>query len=90
MAFRKFGGLNYSASNNIVRNNLANSDNLTISKKLGLLNSKIPVESHLDMSGNSIMNVGSISFFADGSVQTTAYDSTGGAPGNFTTGTFSG
>jgi len=90
MAFRKFGGLNYSASNNIVRNNLANSDNLTISKKLGLLNSKIPVESHLDMSGNSIMNVGSIFFFADGSVQTTAYDTTGGAPGNFTTGTFSG
>ena len=65
MAFRKYGGLSYSATSNIVRNNLANTDNLTISNKLGLLNSKILSESHLDMSGNSIINVGSISFFSD-------------------------
>ena len=40
-SFRRYGGLNYASSNNIVRNHYCNNDNLTISEKIGLLNSKI-------------------------------------------------
>jgi hypothetical protein len=62
-SFRKYGGLNYASSNNIVRNHYCNSDNLTISDKIGLLNSKILNESHIDMSGNSILGVRDIYFY---------------------------
>ena len=66
-SFRKYGGLNYSSSNNIVRNHFCNNYNLTISEKIGLLNSKILNESHIDMSGNSILGVKDIIFY-DGTV----------------------
>jgi hypothetical protein len=66
-SFRKYGGLNYASSNNIVRNHYCNNDNLTISDKIGLLNSKILNESHIDMSGNSILGVKDI-YFYNGSV----------------------
>ena len=62
MSFRKFGGLNYASTNNIVRSHYSNTDNSTISNTLGLLNSKIVSKSHLDLSGNSIINVGGIYF----------------------------
>ena len=62
-SFRKYGGLNYASSNNIVRNHYCNNDNLTISEKIGLLNSKILNESHIDMSGNSILGVKDIYFY---------------------------
>ena len=78
MAFRKYGGLTYSATNNIVHNSVSNSNNLTISNKMGLLNSKIVSDSHLDINNDSIINIGSL-IFSDGSVQTTAY--TGGSSG---------
>jgi hypothetical protein len=66
-SFRKYGGLNYASSNNIVRNHYCNNDNLIISEKIGLLNSKILNESHIDMSGNSILGVKEI-YFYNGSV----------------------
>jgi hypothetical protein len=56
-SFRKYGGVNRASSNNIVRNHYCNNDNLTVSDKLGLLNSKILNESHIDMSNNSILCV---------------------------------
>ena len=62
-AFRKYGGLNYAASNNITRSHYSNNDNLTISEKVGLLNSKILNESHIDMSGNSMIGVNNIYFY---------------------------
>ena len=62
-SFRKYGGLNYSATNNITRSHYSNNDNLTISEKGGLLNSKILNESHIDMSGNSIIGVNKIYFY---------------------------
>ena len=62
-SFRKYGGLNYASSNNIVRNHYCNNDNLIISEKIGLLNSKILNESHIDMSGNSILGVKDIYFY---------------------------
>jgi predicted acyltransferase (DUF342 family) len=61
-SFRQYGGLNRAATNNIVRNQYSNSDNPTISNYLGQYNSKIVSESHLDLSGNSILNVNGIYF----------------------------
>ncbi len=61
-SFRQYGGLNRAPTNNIVRNHYSNSDNPTISNFLGLYNSKIVSESHLDLSGNSILNVHGIYF----------------------------
>jgi predicted acyltransferase (DUF342 family) len=61
-SFRQYGGLNRAPTNNIVRNHYSNSDNPTISNFLGLYNSKIVSESHLDLSGNSILNINGIYF----------------------------
>ena len=71
MAFRKYGGLNYAANNNIVRNHYANSDNQQVTNVLGQINSKVTSASHLDMSANSLLNVGCI-YFYDGTTQCTA------------------
>ena len=68
MAFRKYGGLNYSATNNIVSSTISNTDNLSISNQVGLTNSKVVSASHLDMSGNSIIDVNCI-YFYDGTSQ---------------------
>ena len=78
MSFRKYGGLNYAATNNIVRNHYFNSDNQTISNVLGEENSKIVSMSHIDLSGNYLMQTEGI-YFMDGTVQTTAY-----VPGEYT------
>jgi hypothetical protein len=66
MAFRRYGGMNFSAANNIIRNHYANSDNLTSSNRIGLSsdiitngtpsNSNLVFESNIDMCGNSIFN----------------------------------
>jgi hypothetical protein len=72
MSFRKYGGLNYAATNNIVRNHYFNSDNQTISNVLGEENSKIVSASHIDLSGNYLMQTEGI-YFMDGTLQTTAY-----------------
>ena len=61
-SFRKYGGVNRSAVGNIVRHHYANETNMTISNSVGLDNSKILSQSHLDMSCNSILNVNSIYF----------------------------
>ena len=73
MSFKKFGGLNYSAKSNIISNHYANSGNLGITDTLGQPNSKIISQSHIDMSANSIMNIGSL-YFMDGTMQTTALE----------------
>jgi hypothetical protein len=62
MAFRRYGGLNYAATNNIIRNHYQTSDNFSISDILGQYNSKVVSESHMDMSGNSLLNVETIYF----------------------------
>ena len=80
MSFRKYGGLNYAATNNIVRNHYFNSDNQTISNEIGELNSKIVSLSHIDLSGNYLMQTEGI-YFMDGTVQTTAF-----IPSSYTTG----
>ena len=66
MSFRQFGGLQYSAKNNIITNHYSNSGNLGITDTLGQPNSKIVSQSHIDMNGNSILNIGDIQL-TDGS-----------------------
>lgn len=65
--FRKYGGLNYSKKNNIVSNNYLNNNNLIVTQKEGLINSKQTTQSHIDMSNNSLLNLNSI-YFMDGRV----------------------
>ena len=72
MSFRKYGGINHSATNNIVKSHFSTSDNQTISNTLGQINSKIVSNSHLDLNKNSLLNVNTI-YFEDGTMQNTAY-----------------
>lgn len=71
MSFRRFGGIDYSGHNNIVRSNVSNNNNLNIQNKSGMSNSKELFKSHIDLSGNSLLNLGCI-YFQNGSVQCTA------------------
>ena len=64
MSFRKYGGIQYSAHNNFVRNQITDFGKLNISQKIGQYNTKIICESHLDLAGCSLLNVGSI-IYAD-------------------------
>jgi len=79
MSFKQFGGLNYAAKNNIIGNLYSTSVNSGTTNVIGQENSKIVCLSHLDMSANSIMHVGSL-YFMDGTVQDTAYESSSGVP----------
>jgi polyhydroxyalkanoate synthesis regulator phasin len=63
--FRQYGGLSRSANSNIVRNNVFNADVTTLSQNVGLPNTKVVTESHIDLSGNSLLNVDGI-YFTDG------------------------
>ena len=65
MAFRKFGGLEYNKTNNYVSSNTTNNMKLNISDHIGKLNTKIVVDSHLDLNNQSMFNVGNI-YFANG------------------------
>jgi hypothetical protein len=47
MSFRKYGGLNYAKSNNIVHNHIANSDVLGVSDHIGATGSQIICDSEL-------------------------------------------
>jgi len=80
MSFKQFGGLNYAAKNNIVGSLYSSSTNSGTANIIGLENSKITSQSHLDMSANSLMHIGSL-YFMDGTIQSTAYaNSSGTAP----------
>jgi len=63
MSFRKFGGLNYNAKNNIVKNHYGISDNFQSTETIGQNNSKMVCLSDIDMSDNSIMNVNELYFY---------------------------
>lgn len=80
MSFRQYGGINYAARNNIVKNNYTNANNLSIMNKVGQTNSIINVDSGLYMSSNlTFKNMGAPYYgitFSDGSFQNTAVTST--------------
>jgi hypothetical protein len=69
--FRRYGGLNYSANNNIIRSYINNSEQLNINNYSGQENSKGIFAGHIDLTGNSILHTGSI-YFQDGTVMSTA------------------
>ena len=72
MNFRRYGGLQYAARNNIIRNHISNTDDKSVSTAFGQLNSKIVYHSHIDLCGNSLLNVNSL-YFLDGTIQSSAY-----------------
>jgi hypothetical protein len=65
-SFRRLGGINYAPIKNIVKNNNSNTNKLNIVGIIGdeknSYKSKILLESHLDMSNNSIVDVNNIYF----------------------------
>jgi len=65
-SFRRLGGINYAPIKNIVKNNNSNTNKLNIVDLIGdeknNYKSKILLESHLDMSNNSIVDVNNIYF----------------------------
>jgi hypothetical protein len=69
--FRKYGGLNNSAKNNVIRSYISNSEQMNINNYSGQQNSKETFASHVDMSGNSILHTGAI-YFQDGTSMSTA------------------
>ena len=75
-SFRQYGGLNRAATNNIVRSQYSNSENPSITNFIGQWNSKIVSESHIDLSGNTLMGVQEI-WFTNGTVITEGVGSTG-------------
>ena len=69
--FRRYGGLNYSANNNITKSYISNSEQTNTNNYSGQQNSKEVFASHIDMSGNSILHTGCV-YFQDGTVMCTA------------------
>jgi hypothetical protein len=79
-SFKKYGGLNRSSTNNIIKSAISNNNKLNITNFSGMPNTKETFNCHIDMSGNSITNVGSI-VFEDGTTQITAYTGATGQSG---------
>jgi hypothetical protein len=69
--FRKFGGLGYNQKNNIVTSKYGMTGELYVSDSFGDRNTRIVNNSHIDLSGNSVLRVDGI-YFLDGTVQRTA------------------
>jgi hypothetical protein len=61
MAFRKFGGLDYNKASNYVSSNTTNTANTNV-LELGSLNTKVIVNSHLDLNNQSLISVNNIYF----------------------------
>jgi len=81
MSFRQYGGINYAARNNIVKNNYTNANNLSVMTKVGQPSSIINVESGLyGIAGDiTFQQLGIPKYgimFSDGSFQNTAVTST--------------
>lgn len=81
--FKKFGGLNYNSKNNIVSSFRNHTTTHSVSNHVGDKNTRIVHDSHIDLSGNSVLRVNGI-YFVDGTVQTTAV--TGSSTGGSSTG----
>ena len=70
-SFRRYGGLNFSANNNITRSYISNTEQMNINNYSGQQNSKEVFASHVDLSGNSILHTGTI-YFQDGTSMSSA------------------
>ena len=83
MSFKKYGGLSYNAKNNIVKNHYGTSDNFQSTETIGQPNSKMISLSHIDMSQNSIINIGGLYFYGNSTPQTQPYTGGSEASGNY-------
>ena len=79
-SFRRYGGLHFSATNNITRSYMSNSEQFNVNDYLGQNNSKEVVMGNIDMSGNSIMHIDTI-YFQDGTSTNTAVQGQQGPQG---------
>ena len=68
--FKQYGGRDRSAKDNIVSHEHTNKNNTNTSDKIGLNNSKIAVQSDVDLSCNSILRIDTL-YFIDGTYQNT-------------------
>jgi hypothetical protein len=80
MSFRQYGGTNYAARNNIVKNNYTNANNLSIMKQIGQPVSAISLQSGLNLVNNIVFQqlngpVYGIKY-SDGTFQTTSKTTT--------------
>lgn len=71
MSFRQYGGINYAARNNIVKNNYTNANNLSVMNKVGQPDSIINFDSDIAFKYIGAPTYGI--YFSDGSFQDTAY-----------------
>jgi len=74
--FRRYGGLNYSANNNITKSYISNSEQMNINNYSGQKNSNEVYASNIDMSGNSILHIQTV-YFQDGTSISSARGLTG-------------
>ena len=77
--WKSAGGQGRNAKATFVSNSTSNQGNTVVSGVAGQNNSKTVYQGHVDVSDNSLLNVGCI-YFSDGTVQCTA-GGTGGAGG---------
>ena len=73
MSFKKYGGMAYSAKNNIVNAQYSNIAFQNVTTQLGTQNARIEVVSQIDMADHSIVRLNQLTF-NDGTMQNTAYD----------------
>ena len=74
MSFRQYGGINYAARNNIVKNNYTNATNLSVMNKVGQTGSIITFDSDIAFEYTDAPTYGIR--FSDGTFQNTAYEGT--------------
>lgn len=74
MSFRQYGGINYAARNNIVKNNYTNATNLSVMNKVGQTGSIITFDSDIAFEYTDAPTYGIR--FSDGTFQNTATTST--------------
>ncbi len=76
MSFRQYGGINYAARNNIVKNNFTNANNLSVMSQIGQTNSTINVQSGLYLTSDITFEYKAGPYYSitysDGTVQNTA------------------
>jgi hypothetical protein len=81
-SFRRYGGLNFSSTNNITKSYISNSEQTNSNTAYGQKNTKEIFDSHLDIIGNSILHTGNI-YFQDGTFMfTTGNNGSQGSQGS--------
>jgi|LauGreDrversion4_2_1035121.scaffolds.fasta_scaffold115065_2 hypothetical protein len=78
--FKRFGGMHFNAHHNIVKNNIHNSFDGHF-HSIGQSTTKEKLRCHFDLSGNSLLHIGSI-YFNDGTYTSTSVSDVQGSKGS--------